>query len=71
MHLLKYTCGEECNDRDNRDDAHITDVLLNRMLDTPEHKGDDAHKAYPVLLHGERVPRRPYRLDLNVAFAVG
>ena len=36
----------------------------------PEDNGDDAYEAHPILFHRERIPRRPNRLDLNVAFTV-
>lgn len=71
LYLLQDTCSEERNDRNDGNDAHIANPLLNAVFDDPESDRDNAYERYPPLLHGEAFTCGANALDLEVTISHG
>ena len=69
-HLIQDTGGEERNNREDGDDTHISDEILERMLAYPENDGQDTDEAHPILLECEPVSGWPNGFDFNIPFSV-
>lgn len=69
-HLFQHTCRKECNDRENGDDTHITNDLMDRVFDTPQANGEQTDKCHPILLESKRFLGRTYSLDFDISLTV-
>lgn len=71
LNLLQDTCSEKRDDRNDGNDAHIANPLLDAVFDNPESDRDNAYKRYPPLLQSEAFTRRANALDLKITISHG
>ena len=65
-YFLQDTCSKKCDNRNDRNYAHVTDPLLDTVFEDPESDRDNAYERYPPLLHSEAFARRTNALDLEI-----
>jgi hypothetical protein len=70
-YLLQNSSRKESYQGQDCDHTHITDILLDIMLDTPERNGQKADKGDPVLLESERFSCWSDWLNFDFTLAVG
>jgi hypothetical protein len=70
-HLLQHPGREKRHDRQDGDDPHITNHLLDPVLHAPQSDSNQTHERDPPLFQCKWFLGRAYRLDLDVPFAIG
>ena len=70
-HLLQDATSEKCNNRNDGNDAHIANPLLDGVFNDPETDCGHAYERYPPLLYSKAFACWANVLYLEIAISRG